>query len=91
MSKFTPGPWWIAPPLFDGDVIFARPQTKGRLNEVVATSITNKADALLIASAPIMYELLKEFALLRPDVVGDIVHHTRELLARIDGEEAGHA
>ena len=36
MSKFTPGRWSIAPPIFDGDAIFAPPQEKGRRNEVVA-------------------------------------------------------
>jgi hypothetical protein len=54
MSKFSEGRWWIAPPVFDGDVIFAPAQEKGRRNEVVAIGITNKANARLIAAAPEM-------------------------------------
>ena len=60
MRRFTPGPWWVAPPLFDGDVIFALPQEKGRRNEVVAVGILHHADACLIAAAPIMYSILAE-------------------------------
>ena len=59
MSSYTPGPWWVGPPIFDGDVIFAPPQTEGRRNEIVAMGIFNKADARLIAAAPDMLKLLK--------------------------------
>lgn len=62
MSKHTPGPWWIAPPIFDGDVIYARPQIKGRRNEVIAMGIGNKADARLIAAAPDIKDLLRKAA-----------------------------
>ena len=58
MSKITPGKWWIAPPIFDGDAIFAPPQDKGRRNEVVAMGILNRADARLIAAAPELYHML---------------------------------
>lgn len=59
MSKFTPGRWSIAPPIFDGDAIFAPSQEKGRRNEVIAMGILNKADARLIVAAPEMYLALK--------------------------------
>lgn len=59
MSSYTPGPWRVGPPIFDGDVIFAPPQTEGHRNEVVAMGILNKADARLIAAAPDMLKLLK--------------------------------
>ena len=91
MSKFTPGRWWIAPPMFDGDVIFAPAQEKGRRNEVVAMGILNKADARLIAAAPELYKMLKEELIPTSDY-GGILSFAREakvrkLLARIDGEE----
>ena len=53
MSEFTKGKWWIAPPIFDGDAIFAP-------HEVVAMGILNKADARLIAAAPELYELVMD-------------------------------
>ena len=88
MSTFTPGKWWIAPPMFDGDVIFAPPQDKGRRNEVVAMGILNKADSRLIAAAPEMYKLLTAVANYKPDIIWDVAFRAKELLARIDGEEA---
>ena len=57
MSSYTPGPWRVGPPIFDGDVIFAPPQTEGHRNEVVAMGILNKADAQLIAAAPELVDL----------------------------------
>ena len=91
MSKFTPGRWWIAPPIFDGDVIFAPPQENGRRNEVVAMGILNRADARLIAAAPEMYRMLKEELIPTSDY-GGLLSLSREakvskLLARIDGKE----
>ena len=91
MSKFTPGKWWVAPPIFDGDTIFAPPQEKGRRNEVVAMGILNKADARLIAAAPELYKMLKEELIPTSDY-GGILSFAREakvrkLLARIDVEE----
>lgn len=89
MSEFTPGKWWIAPPIFDGDVIFAPAQEKGRRNEVVAMGILNNADARLIAAAPEMYELLQS-------LISVLAVHSYsqseavkiyKLLARIDGTE----
>lgn len=61
MPDFTPGKWWIAPPMFDGDVIYAPATEKGRTADVVAMGILNNADARLIANAPDMYKLLEEF------------------------------
>ena len=97
MSKFTPGKWWIAPPIFDGDAIFAPAQEKGRRNEVVATGILNKADARLIAAAPEMYRLLKVLSSIdepvneeRCDDLLLAVDEARKVLSRIDGEEAKH-
>ena len=88
MSTFTPGKWWIAPPMFDGDVIFAPPQDKGRRNEVVAMGILNKADSRLIAAAPEMYELLKVWVQVQVQpTLMDARDTARKLLARIDVEE----
>lgn len=88
MSKFTPGKWWAAPSIFDGDAIFAPPQYKGRRNEVIAIGITNKADVRLIVHAPEMYELLKTLSYRTSGMEQHEVMSIRELLARIDGEEA---
>lgn len=89
MSSFTPGNWWIAPPIFDGDVIFAPPQHEGRRNEVVATSITNRADARLIAAAPLMYKLLKDLTTIKAEPIRQMVLDTaRRLIAILDEEEA---
>ena len=87
MPKFTSGRWSIAPPIFDGDAIFAPPQEKGRRNEVVAMGILNKADARLIAAAPEMYELLKVWTQLQaqPDLM-IAQEKAKDLLARIDGD-----
>ena len=65
MPQFTQGKWWIAPPIFDGDAIYAPAQHEGRRNEVVAMGILNHADAQLIAAAPEMYRLLEEFCKIR--------------------------
>lgn len=87
MSEFTPGKWWIAPPIFDGDAIFAPSQEKGRRYEVVATGITNKADARLIASAPEMYELLKVWTQIQAQPILMLAQESaKELLARIEGD-----
>lgn len=89
MSEFTPGKWWIAPPIFDGDAIFAPPQEKGRRWEVVATGITNKADARLIVAAPELYKLVSVFAGLRPECdTFFAMAYARKLIARIDGEDS---
>lgn len=92
MSKFTPGKWWVAPPIFDGDAIFAPPQHKGRRNEVVAMGITNKADARLIAAAPKMYEAIRNLVsndspIDTAEQLLDAFLELKILLARIDGEE----
>ena len=65
--KHTPGPWRVGPPIFDGDVIFAPPQTGGRRNEVVAMGILNKADARLIAAAPELVDLCIDLLILGAD------------------------
>ena len=90
MSKFTPGPWWVAPPFFDGDVIYAPPQEKGRRNEVIATCILNHADARLIATAPEMYEAIKglignESRIDTAEALLDAFLELKILIARIDG------
>ena len=95
MSKHTPGPWWIAPPIFDGDVIYARPQVKGRRNEVIAMGIWNKADARLIADAPLMEKLLRKAAdelyaigCGKDPADGlEMSEHIAEFLMALDGEE----
>ena len=94
MPEFTNGEWWIAPPIFDGDAIFAPPSEEGRLGEVVAMGIINNADARLIAEAPIMYHILEDFANL--DIETDnIKYHVlqtvaAEVLNNINRKEIGH-
>ena len=97
MSKFTLGKWWIAPPIFDGDAIFAPPQEKGRRNEVVAMGILNHADARLITAAPELYWMvynmlyeLKHGNGANPEYVKQVIPQMEELLARIDVEESEH-
>ncbi len=50
----TPEPWALMPPMFDGDVVVSKAN-----NHVVATQITNKDDAKLIAAAPALLQALK--------------------------------
>ena len=94
MPEFTKGKWWIAPPIFDGDAIFAPPSVEGRFGEVVAMGITNNADARLIAKAPVMYELLKDFVNL--DVATNNIKYqvlqtvAAEVLNNIDRKYTGH-
>ncbi|MBQ3455816.1 MAG: hypothetical protein IJG36_05215 [Synergistaceae bacterium] len=91
MPEFTPGKWWIAPPIFDGDVIYAPPTEKGRRNDVVAMGILNKADARLIATAPELYELLKEELIPTSDYGGTLSFareaKIRKVIDYIDGKE----
>lgn len=93
MADFTKGKWWIAPPIFDGDVIYAPQQTKGRRNEVIAMGILNKADAHLIAVAPEMYawiddmlDYLAEFAPCDCYELESLKARGRELRDRINGK-----
>ena len=92
MPEFTKGKWWIAPPIFDGDAIFAPPSVEGRQGEVVAMGIMNNADARLIAKAPEMYKLIDR--LVGSDAPVNtaaelfvIYAEMKMLLARIDGKE----
>ena len=91
MPEFTPGNWWIAPTIFDGDVIYAPPTEKGRRNDVVAMGILNKADARLIATAPELYELLKEELIPTSDYGGTLSFareaKIRKVIDYIDGKE----
>ena len=94
MPDFTKGKWWVAPPIFDGDAIFAPPNVEGRLGEVVAMGIMNNADARLIAKAPVMYELLKDFVNL--DVATNNIRYqvlqtvAAEVLNNINRKDTGH-
>lgn len=89
MSEFTPGKWWVAPPIFDGEMIFAPAQEKGRRNEVVAMGIMNRNDARLIAEAKNMYEALcKVYNVFPRDE--DIMDTIKELIYHIDGTEGSH-
>ncbi len=80
--------------MFDGDAIFAPPSEKGRLGDVVATGIMNKADARLIAKAPIMYHLLEDFVNL--DIATDNIKFqvlqtvAAEVLNNINRKDNGH-
>ena len=90
MSKYTPAPWWIAPPIFDGDAIFGPSQEKGRRNEVVAVGVLNHADARLIAAAPEMYEAIKgligeDSRIDTAEALLDAFLELKILIARIDG------
>ena len=91
MPDFTQGRWWIAPPMFDGEVIYAPPTVEGRQAEVVAMGILNKADAKLIAVAPIMYKLLRDFV--NPEIKTDSITYqvlqtvATELLNNLDRKE----
>lgn len=86
--------WWVAPPMFDGDAIFAPPSEKGRRSEVVAMGILNNADARLIAKAPIMYHLLEDFVNL--DIETDNIKYqvlqtvAAEVLNNINRKDTGH-
>ena len=94
MPDFTPGRWWIAPPMFDGEVIYAPPTVEGRRNDVVAMGILNKADAKLIATAPVMYKLLKDFV--NPEIRSESIAYqvlqevTAALLNDLDRKENYH-
>ena len=94
MPEFTKGKWWIAPPIFDGDAIFAPPSVEGRQGEVVAMGIMNNADARLIAKAPVMYELLKDFV--NPEIPTDSIRYqvlqtvAAEVLNNINRKDTGH-
>ncbi len=89
MSEFTKGRWWIAPPMFDGDVIYAPPSKKGRRGEVVAMGIMNHADAKLIAIAPEMYRILS--AIIENNInataVAALCTYAKNLLEYVDGKE----
>jgi len=88
MSSYTSGPWRVGPPIFDGDVIFAPPQTEGRRNEVVAMGILNKADARLIAAAPDLLRLLRiAYDDLRELGFCTVLPEIDEILTRIEGKE----
>lgn len=88
MSSFTPGCWWIAPPMFDGDVIYAPAQHEGRRNEVVATCILNHADAKLIAAAPLMFKMLKGLTTIRAEPTRQLtLNAARKLVDLLDAEE----
>ena len=85
MSKYTPGPWGIAPPLFNGDTIFAPARA-----EVVAVGVLNHADARLIAAAPEMYEAIKgligeDSRIDTAEALLDAFLELKILIARIDG------
>ena len=94
MPDFTKGKWWVAPPMFDGGVIFAPPSEEGRLGEVVAMGIINNADARLIAEAPIMYHLLEDFVNL--DIETNNIKYqvlqtvAAEVLNNINRKDTGH-
>ena len=89
MSDITPGKWWVAPFDVIGDAIYAPVQTENRRNEVVAFGITNKSDARLIAAAPEMYELLKDYHADPAEQIAWLISR-HNLLARIDGKDASH-
>ena len=89
MSDFTPGKWLVAPFDVIGDAIYAPVQTESRRNEVVAFGITNKSDARLIAAAPEMYELLKDYNADPAEQIAWLIRR-HNLLARIDGKDVSH-
>ena len=88
MSYFTKHKW-----KFDDSTRTIR-DDDGFLIAVVEIQYGNKTNGRLIAAAPEMYELLKEELIPTSDYGGVVSFErerkVRELLARIDGEEAQH-
>ena len=84
MPKFTSGKWKVEMVYGDHPIVTA----DGR---IVADCFNNEANARLIAAAPEMYEMLKGIIQSTADCPMEnagFFREARELLARIDGEEA---
>ena len=101
MSKFTSGTWSVGingkygPYVYadDGNAIIAVIRSCGHISESNAKDAVRRANARLIAAAPEMYELLKGIIQSTADCPMEsagFFREARELLARIDGEEAAH-
>lgn len=87
MSKFTGGKWEVDVIYGDHYVVFTNDRIVAD-NRIVADCFGSNANARLIAAAPEMYKLLTAVANYKPDIIWDVVSHAKELLLRIDGEEA---
>ena len=85
MNMFTSGKW-IVKELFTTWGVFA--VNEGERKPVA--DCLEETDARLIAAAPEMYKLLTAVANYKPDIVWDVAFRAKELLARIDNEEAEH-
>ena len=92
MSKFTKGEWVY-------DEFSAIVKTVSNNSRPICIVIEEGEDdyseeddtnGRLIAAAPEMYKLLTAVANYKPDIIWDVVFHAKELLLRIDGEEAKH-
>ncbi len=91
MSKFTPGKWEVET---HGISVFDErcEQTLFITDNVYSWADNNneaEANARLIAAAPEMYRLVREFAGLPAGecMIGPMIHEARRLIACIDGEE----
>ncbi len=95
MSKHSPGPWrWESDVPYANAILRAADGSKvcdfggGMKWEEVAGDEPDEPDARLIAAAPRMLELLREFVIEYADMCrgSDTVDKARILIARIDGE-----
>ena len=93
LSYFTKGKWscdQLPPDKNDRSIPITTPMAfiaKVLLRHDVSEM---EANARLIAAAPEMYKLLTAVANYKPDIVWDVAFRAKELLARIDNEEAEH-
>ena len=96
MSKFTSGTWSVGidekcgPYIYadDGEAIIAVIRNCGHISESNKKETVRQANARLIAAAPEMYELLKSLSYRTSGMEQHEILKIRELLARINGEEA---
>ena len=96
MSKFTSGTWSVGidvkcgPYIYadDGEAIIAVIRNCGHISESNKKETVRQANARLIAAAPEMYALLKSLSYRTSGMEQHEILKIRELLARINGEEA---
>lgn len=85
MSKFTPGNW-----KYWADKKYPSWYIGQELEDIYLAQTYSETNARLIVAAPEMYELLKDCAeALYINAFPKVKQRILELLARIDGDEAG--
>ena len=82
MSNITPGKWEADALYGDHFAVFAN-------SHVIADCFGNEGNARLIAAAPEMYELLKDYNADPAEQMAWLISR-HNLLARIDGKDANH-